>query len=605
MIAKLFKITRAAWIAFFVALIASFIMASGASAQELTPEGLARKYDVIFPIEELGGCKSVSECRDFCEDPVNSTACIDYAKQKGFYKEEEDEKKTEIIEKAKKALGCDSQASCESYCRIPTNYEKCDAFAKKEGLSGGQIEDPAKKQILEKAKEILGCDSYSSCASYCSDDGNRQKCTQFAKETGLRGGERPVGPGGCTSEETCKSFCSDPQNFQVCRGFASSSGGRFEGPGGCNSEQSCRSYCRENESQCRSFGGPGLGGSPPPGYYNPQEMCNRTPSCAWKDNTCQCGMYNRDNQGNQAEDFAKYCRDNPGRCTPGGIGGFESRSDRGEFDRFCRENPERCRPTYSNITGGAPFDPALECAKYQGCSWQGGSCACSAEVRPVASGGTPESSSGGYGSREDQERGCRSGGGTCDWSYGYCYCRNYQQQYAAPTSGAGSYSSSGSYSASGSYSGSTMSRDQQEATCRSGGGTCSWNGDTCNCQGYRSSGITTTNTSTSTTQTYTTPNIAPAGMSRDSQEAGCRSCGGTCSWSGDFCNCQCAGSTSGGSSGGSTTTTTQTAPVQETQTAPAPVQESAPQQTTSDPAPAVQGVMVVRDFVGWLMDFFR
>lgn len=561
MITKILRFSRRAWIAFLIAFVVAFIMASASRAEE-NPEEIAVKYGVKFPIAELGNCTDISECRNFCEDPVNAAACISYAKAKGFYKEEDTERKSEILEKAKSALGCDSYENCRSFCQIPTNFEKCDAFAKREGISGGQGEDPAKKQILEKAKEVLGCDSYASCASYCSDEANRQKCSEFAKETGLRGGERLVGPGGCNSEETCKSFCSDPQNFQVCKGFVSSSGGRFEGPGGCNSESSCRSYCQEHEDECRSLGGPG--GPPPPLKYSQQEMCNRTPPCSWKDNTCQCGLVNGDELRKKADEYAKYCRENPGKCTPGGVGGFESREDRSAFEKYCRENPDRCRPAYSNVTGGAPFDPALECAKYQGCAWVGGACSCSNE-RPPASAGEPTSGS----------------------------------------PGEGSYSG---------YSGSNMSRENQEAGCRAGGGTCSWNGDTCYCQGYRSSGSTTTGTST--TPTYTTPNTAPAGMSRESQEAGCRSCGGTCSWNGDFCNCQCAGSSSGGS--GYTpyqssmpapqpaqSSAPAPAPVQET--APAPLQEPVPQQPPREPAPApaVYGVAMVRGILDWLLDFFR
>ena len=33
-------------------------------------------------------------------------------------------------------------------------------------------------------------------------------------------------------------------------------------------------------------------------------------------------------------------------------------------------------------------------------------------------------------------------------------------------------------------------------------------------------------------------------MTRESQQAGCTSCGGTCSWNGDFCSCNCGSTTS-------------------------------------------------------------
>lgn len=421
MITRILKLKKA-WIVFLIAFIASFIMAGSAKAEE----DPAKKYNVTFPVVELGGCSNISECRIFCEDPVNRDSCISYAKKKGFYKEPEvaGSKKNDLVAAAKKELGCDSESSCRSLCSDQANFDKCDAFAKKRGLNGGHIEDPANRKILEKAKEILGCNSPDSCSSFCSKEENKQKCSEFAKETGLRGGEQRVGPGGCTSEETCKAFCSDPQNFSVCKGFMSSSGGNFSGPGGCNSEESCRAYCRGHEDECRSLGGGG--------------------------------------------------------------GQTEERNRTEEYARFCRENPEKCRSGNDSTSNQFPGPYAT----------------------PYSGSGMPSTTTGGT---MDPEAGCRNAGG-------------------------------------------------------------SWNGSYCQ--------MPTTSTSN------TTQNTAPSGMSRDSQEAGCRSCGGTCSWNGDFCNCQCSSS---GSSGGSS---------------PAPAQTSAPEPAATT-APAVQGITAVRNILERILDFFR
>lgn len=398
MITEILKFKKA-WIVFLIAFIASFIMAGSAKAEE----DPAKKYNVTFPIAELGGCGNISECRIFCEDPVNRDSCISYAKKKGFYKEPEvaGSKKDELLAAAKKELGCDSESSCKSLCSDQANFDRCDTFAKKRGLNGGHVEDPANRKILEKAKEILGCNSPDSCSSFCSKEENRQKCSEFARETGLRGGEQRVGPGGCTSEETCKAFCSDPQNFPVCKGFMSSSGGNFSGPGGCNSEESCRAYCRGHEDECRS------------GFY-------------------------------------------------GGSG--EERNKAEEYAKFCRENPEKCRSGNDSTSN------------------------------------------------------------------------QYPRLYAT------------------SYSG---------------------------------SGVPST----------TTQNTAPSGMSRDSQEAGCRSCGGTCSWNGDFCNCQCSNSDS---SGGSTP-----APAQTSAPVPQPVQQEQAPQSAATTAPAALGITAVRNILERILDFFR
>lgn len=464
MITRILKLKKA-WIVFLIAFIASFIMAGNAKAEE----DPAKKYNVTFPVVELGGCGNISECKIFCEDPVNRDSCISYAKKKGFYKEPEvvGSKKDELVAAAKKELGCDSESSCRSLCSDQANFDRCDTFAKKRGLNGGHVEDSTKAKILEKAKEILGCNSPDSCSSFCSKEENRQKCSEFAKETGLRGGEQRVGPGGCTSEESCKAFCSDPQNFSVCKGFMSSSGGKFSGPGGCNSEESCRAYCRGHEDECRSSSD--SGGAPPPGY-NPQEMCLKTPNCKWEENSCKCGFY-------------------------GGSG--EERNKAEEYAKFCRENPEKCRSGNDSTSNQSPRPYAT--------SYSGS--------------GVPSTTTGGT---IDPATGCRNAGG-------------------------------------------------------------SWNGNYCQ--------MPTTSTSN------TTQNTAPSGMSRDSQEAGCRSCGGTCSWNGDFCNCQCSNSDS---SGGSTP-----APAQTSAPVPQPVQQEQAPQSAATTAPAALGITAVRNILERILDFFR
>ena len=511
-------------VTFLLSLLVSLFLVAPVFAQTPQASGaadIAKKYNVTFPISELGGCINLDSCRNFCEDPVNSSSCISYAKQKGFYQENKFEVKDNTLAAAKSQLGCDSYAACLNFCEVPANFDKCDSFAKSQGLVGGRVDDPSKTQVISKAREVLGCDSTAGCQSYCSKEENRQKCSDFAKTVGLHGGEHQVGPGGCTSETTCKAFCSDPNNYQVCSGFTTVAGGTFTGPGGCNSEASCRSYCSQHEDECKKgFGGPG--GSPPPGY-NPQEMCNKTPNCSWTGSTCQCGFYGETEEtAKKAEEYAAYCQANPDKCKSGQPGSFDTSAQRQEFESYCSKNPDKCKPPPGVTTTYS--DPATECTKY-GCSWNGSFCQCSSisggkyTPPPPGSGGT------------DPATGCRNAGGT--WNNNYCQM---------PTSGS------------------------------------------------------------STTS-------APSGMSRDQQEAGCKSCGGTCSWSGDFCNCKC-GST--GSSGGSTSTpqpTSQSQPSSAPQPTSAPAQESTPapqpaQSSTPAPSPEVHGVSTVRNLIQSFFDWF-
>lgn len=571
---KLLKFTKFSWMAFFIALLASFIMAVSARA-EGTPEDKAKKYGITFPIAEFGNCANYSACHTYCEDPINSAVCKAYFKSKGLYKEEVDSEK--IVSVAKGELGCDSASSCEIFCQKAENHDKCNAFVDKHenelGIKGGYVKDP--KEMVSKAKEVLGCDSASSCRAFCSQDANKQKCGEFTSQVGARGGVEKKGPGGCNSENTCNTFCSDPANFAECAKFGPppSEDGKirsgFKGPGGCDSEDSCRSYCEKNPADCKivTIGGPGAidpakaqeeykkfcqanpgkcvtpnanpfssnvgrveferfceanpqkcggshekeieqirkseyerickenpskckeefsgeGGYVDPGdycrkfpqrcnrgnNYNPEEMCRQSSNCKWENNTCRCGFYGGSSEdGKKAEEYAKFCRENPDKCRPGQAGGFGNEKERRDFEENCRQNPEKCKVPSGDIRVG---------------------------------------------------------------------------------------------------------RDQQEANCKAGGGYCTWNGDTCGCQ------RTTTGTSNYMDPAYTN-NTAPVGMNRDQQQAACSACGGSCNWNGDTCGCQCRTS----SDGSNTSSTSQPVPVQTS----APSQTSAPQPAqTSAPAPQTE-----------------
>lgn len=369
-----------------------------------TPEEIARKHGVTFPITDLGGCKNLAECRNFCEDPVNQSVCVDFAKKKGFYKEEKIEQNQEILTAAKTELGCTDFDSCQVACQKEENLSKCDTFAKKHNLGGGEVADPKKQEIIQKAKTILGCDSPDSCRTVCQQETNRQKCDEFAKQSGLRGGEQHVGPGGCTSEATCKAFCSDPNNYQVCSGFSKGEGAKFSGPGGCNSEDSCKNYCQQHAQECK-FGGQGQIGGPNGQGHNAQEMCLRSPSCHWDNGSCQCGIYS----GGQ---FDSFCKEHPDQCKPGqGAGSADNEKARDEFEKFCKNNPEKCRPDTSQNTafpqqnvsgfpqkppsfgsqgGGGGGSPEDYCKKSPNCSWINNSCQCQGQ-----GGFTPNTTTGG------------------------------------------------------------------------------------------------------------------------------------------------------------------------------------------------------------------
>lgn len=414
---KLFKLTKTSRIAFFVAMIASFIMAISAHAQE-TPEEMVKRNGISFPIAEFGNCDNYAACYTFCEDPVNFAVCKAYFKGKGLYKEEAYNDK--VFNAAKQELGCSSAFDCESFCQKEENFDECNAFVDRHkenlNISGGYVQKEEK--LVEKAKEILGCDSASSCKAFCSQEANQQKCDEFTSKAGIRGGIEKKGPGGCNSENTCKTFCSDPANFAECSKFGPPPGqdgqarSGFKGPGGCDSEDSCRSYCEKNPSDCKiiTVGGPGAI-DPIKAQEEYKKFCQANPGkcvtpdanpfsssvgrteferfCEANPEKCNNDRQKEFEQARKAE-YERICKETPARCQTG-PGGYqipkEIRSEGGFVDPgdYCRRYPERC-------AGGKGYNPETVCRQSPNCRWEGNSCRCGfyadGSPRPFPTGST-------------------------------------------------------------------------------------------------------------------------------------------------------------------------------------------------------------------------
>lgn len=518
-----------AFVTFLFLVFATLLLTSSASAQE-TPQDTARKYNISFPVAELGNCSNVAECRTYCQDPVNQNACIAFAKAKGFYKEELNQRQQELLNTARSELGCTDIARCQALCHQQENFEKCNTFARKYGVSGGHTEDPAKQEILEKAQQVLSCTSYQDCKSFCEQEQNREKCHSFAQQVGLRGGEQKVGPGGCTSEETCKAFCSDPNNFQVCASYSKGHGGGFRGPGGCSSEESCRRYCLENPNNC---GLVRFGVSPP--AFNPQEVCLRTPSCRWENNTCQCGLNNPEEAKRVSEKYTEYCQTNPQRCQPGQSASFSSHTERERFEEYCRKFPERCKTDFIR-------DDRVEQCFRSGKYWYNNTC-------------NEKSESGGYPyPTGDYPRPSQPSDNKCPDGYfigpgGYCiqkkdvipYTSFPQPTYQKISCPPGQYKGPGGYcifSATSGNEGASGGGYSPEVECKKNSN-CRWESNSCQCSSASgSSGSGTVPTSPPQT---------------NSAEQECKSRSG-CRWEDNTCKCESSSgsggfSESGGSSG--------------------------------------------------------
>lgn len=267
-------------------------------------EEMAKRYNITFPIQELGGCTSISSCKSYCEDLTHRETCVEFAKKKGFYDETKmREQSQSLVEDAKSKLGCSSEDECRTFCQKQENFDKCQNFAKEHGF-GDKASSERSSEKMQKAKEILGCDSPESCRRFCEQETNRERCMNFAKS---------VGVSGAGSDQMRREGEDGSQMRQT----------QFRGPGGCDGQDACEKYCREHPNECG-------------GNQQGQQSIGIQVSPA------------------QTEEMMKskeeYCRQYPERCKEQEMNrpvdqSVQPRSGEGPTtsDDYCRQYPERCK----------------------------------------------------------------------------------------------------------------------------------------------------------------------------------------------------------------------------------------------------------------------
>src|SRR3989344_3723350 len=369
MINLLISNTKRLALLFLSALILLLLFANSVFSQTPAPSPLASPQAAAgeeaatsfnYPIDKLGDCKNLEECTNYCEDPVNYNSCADFAKENGFYRDDVTTYgNSELWAETQNELGCNSSESCSQVCSQEANFDKCESYAKRNSIPGGYVNDPTSGQYLAAAKEALGCDSAESCASFCSNQDNQEKCSDFANQVGLQGGTTTQGPGGCQTGETCSAYCSDPANYGECSAFVP--GGNFAGPGGCNSEESCRNYCDQNPASCRAYA-PGSSGAyvsmecPAGEYHGPGGLCTTVENtqeaaeCVgadrfWDGNDCIADNSVPPGIDPEVPNAHFEPRPEMSNCTtPGGC-----------YD-FCKENPDNKACSGFDPSGTRPTD---------------------------------------------------------------------------------------------------------------------------------------------------------------------------------------------------------------------------------------------------------
>jgi len=243
--------------------------------------------NVRFPIEELGGCKSMSECKTYCAESDNMLSCINYAEKNNMLSGEELRVSKIVAEKVSKGGtpgGCKTRESCEAFCVGKVeNINQCIAFGEELGVIPQADLAEAKKVAMALAggAQLPGsCKTKGECENYCSAGTHIDECLNFAEAAGmmnagdiaearkvapfLKNGETP---GKCMTKDSCKAYCDDASHFDECIGFAEKAGFVSAedaviakkvggvGPGGCRGKEACQAYCDNevNAEECANF----------------------------------------------------------------------------------------------------------------------------------------------------------------------------------------------------------------------------------------------------------------------------------------------------------------------------------------------------------------
>lgn len=240
--------------------------------------------DIVFPVRELGNCKSEQECESYCDKPENIVVCVNFAQKHNLMSEEEAEKALKFAATGGKGPGgCTSEESCESYCNDVNNINECIAFAEENDLLPPEELKEAKQVQAALAKGATlpgGCRNKNECDAYCENPNNMEVCLAFAEAAGfipeeklaeakqaLAAIKKGVKPPPCRGKKECDTYCAEPNNFEQCITFAEAAGfvsaeeaamarkTGGKGPGNCKSKEECDKFCDdENNFQvCLTF----------------------------------------------------------------------------------------------------------------------------------------------------------------------------------------------------------------------------------------------------------------------------------------------------------------------------------------------------------------
>lgn len=292
-----FKIILAGVILSFALLFSFFIVSFGQNI-----------FDIQFPISELGNCGSMQECKTYCDDSANASACAEWAMAKGFIKQAPLEQRGPELPSEQGPGGCRNREECDAFCSQPEHRDECFQFAKEHNMIPREEIERIEKEMNRTGPG--GCRSPQECDAFCRNPDNNKTCLDFAvqeekitreeadfmlermKMMGPRPGPlRPPrsgpsqqpqideekakklletigGPGGCRTIDECMTFCDNQENEEACFQYAVDNDlmppqelekikrlRETVGPGGCVGRAACGAYCDniDHAEECMQF----------------------------------------------------------------------------------------------------------------------------------------------------------------------------------------------------------------------------------------------------------------------------------------------------------------------------------------------------------------
>lgn len=165
-----------------------------------------------------GGCRDENSCRKFCSDPANTETCLNFAVEKGAFSPEEAKKSLEQFKQFKE-YGNQLRQRPEEFEGAEFNPEQFEGF----------LESAREQGFGPPGEAGFGPPAGGFGPSGFGQPGGGFSPPGFGQSAGGFGGGMPGfgkgfdsqaggfgGPGGCSSPTECANYCSDQSNRNEC-----------------------------------------------------------------------------------------------------------------------------------------------------------------------------------------------------------------------------------------------------------------------------------------------------------------------------------------------------------------------------------------------------